>query len=304
MHRILANARKAYSEDRRIARNQQLETFKIDESTIDSEPGYMEPIHITYDTSTMPKVHFLTFANTGYMKPVRILHEALMFQFHTIHSMNEYSIPEYIEKHKDFINNNAHGYGMWIWKPKIIYEKLKSIKDGEIVIYCDAGMHLNIKGLRRYYEYIEMMKDYDMLTFSLSDEYKAQHYVKRAVINAYYPEFADQVTPYCYAGVAMFKKTQATMDLVSDWLMLCENHRFIDSSKSEAPELEIFHGNDCDNGLFNICLAKHGISKSIYPDETNVYDKDGNQLLNIADQDWSKLDNYPFQCRRLRPKKQ
>lgn len=303
MDKILASARKKYSEERRVIQKQQLESFKVEGPSVFPETGYMESVQIIQDAPMSPKIHFLTFSNTGYMKPIRILHEALMFQFSTIHAMNEYSIPEFIEKHKDFIETNRHGYGLWIWKPKIIYDKLSSIGDGELLLYCDAGMHLNIKGLQRYYEYIEMMKEHDILTFSLNDEYKAQYYVKRDVIDAYYPEFANQLTPYCYAGVLMLKKTEATMALVKDWLDLCETYRFLDWSKSSAPELEIYEGSDHDNSLLNLCLAKHSISKSIYPDETNVYGHDKHQYLNAPESEWLKMDKYPFQCRRMRPRK-
>jgi hypothetical protein len=259
---------------------------------------------IQHNTPESIKVRFLTFANTGYMKPTRIIQEASPFRFDSVHVMNEYSIPEFIEKHRGFIEENKHGYGIWIWKPKIILDTLLAMDDGDILIYCDAGMHLNIKGLDKYRSYMRKMEDCDILTFSLNDKYKAQHYVKRDVINAYYPAFAEEVTPYCYAGVMILKKTAATVGLVKDWLRLCENYHFLDSSASSVPELPIFQGQDGDNGLFNICLAKHSISKSIYPDETNIYDPNGFQLHSQRASDWNVLNQSPFQCRRMRPPKE
>jgi len=247
------------------------------------------------------KVHFLTFSNTDYMQPTRIIQEASEFKFDSVHAMNEHSIPEFIFNHRKFIASHKHGYGMWIWKPKIILDRFAALNYGDILVYCDAGMHLNSQGMDRYREYMKMMNDCDLLTFSLNDEYKAQHYVKRDVINAYYPEFANQITPYCYAGVMILKKTDATLKLLTDWLQLCENYHFLDSSLSSSEELSIFHGNDADNGLFNICLAKHSISRSIYPDETNVYGRDGFQLMSTDPNDWSVLKKSPFQCRRIRP---
>lgn len=258
----------------------------------------------TNRTAESPKVHFLTFANTGYMRPTRILREAAGFNFDTVHAMNEHSIPEFIAKHRDFITRNKRGYGIWIWKPKIILEKLSALNTDDILIYCDAGMHLNVNGIPRYREYMRNMNECDILTFSLNDKYKAQQYVKRDAIDAYHPEFAYEVTPYCYAGVMVFKKTSATMRLVTDWLGLCENYHFLDSDVSVAPELGIFEGNDGDNGLFNVCLAKHRISRAIYPDETNVYSSDGFQSYSTNLNDWNKLREYPFQYRRMRPAKQ
>lgn len=245
-------------------------------------------------------IHFMTFANTQYMEPTRILKEAEGFRFATAESMNEHDISEFVERHRTFIKDHATGYGLWIWKPKVILERLSRMKDNDILVYCDAGMHLNRGGLLRYYDYLNILNQKDIVTFSLNDNYKAQHYVKRDAINAYYPEFANDVTQYCYAGVMMLKKTDKTMNLLTDWLGLCENYHFIDKSDSIAPELPIYQGNDCDNGLFNLCLAKHRISHAIYPDETNIYASDGYQFQNSLPEHWRYIETLPFQCRRLR----
>jgi hypothetical protein len=98
----------------------------------------------------------------------------------------------------------------------------------------------------------------------------------------------------------MLKKTPATIALIKDWISLCEVYHFLDTSPSFLPEFPWFKGNDCDNGLFNICLAKHKISRAIYPDETNLYTPDGTQHYHATEQEWARLDGFPFQCRRLR----
>jgi hypothetical protein len=261
---------------------------------------YRLALQYTIATHKPPATHFLTFANTSFMRPTRILAEALNFAFTTRGALTEEDLGDFGVKHADFIESNTRGYGLWIWKPKIILDTLHTLNDGDRLVYCDAGMHLNAKGLRRYADYQRILDTHDMVTFSLNDAYKAQHYVKRDAINACYPEFASQLNPYCYAGVMMLKKTPSTIALVSEWLALCETYRFLDTSPSEAEELPCFVGNDCDNGLFNLCLAKHKISHAIYPDETNVYTADGLQHYTASPEEWSQISRFPFQCRRLR----
>jgi hypothetical protein len=90
------------------------------------------------------KVHFITFSNTEYIEPTRILQEAAAFKFQSIRALNEDDIPEFIQKHSEFIHANPLGYGHWIWKPKIILDSLLALKEDEILLYCDAGMFLNI----------------------------------------------------------------------------------------------------------------------------------------------------------------
>jgi hypothetical protein len=249
------------------------------------------------------RTHFITFTNTGYMAPTRILHEAESFGFDTVRAFTEYDIPEFIETHRAFIDQHSHGYGHWIWKPKIILDTLKSVPDNDIVIYCDAGMHLNKGGLSRYYDYLGMLQSptTSAVVFSGGPFYKAQEYVKMDAVLAYAPGFAADSTITCYAGVMMLRKTSDTLALVQDWLALCETYHFLDGSVSRAPELPIFKGNDCDNGLFNLCLYRNKTHAVIPHVETNIYNNEGHQLHMTAT-DWSSLDHFPFQCRRLRPR--
>lgn len=254
-------------------------------------------------TGIQSGIHFVTFTNTSYMQPTRILEEAQAFNFDSIRCLTEHDIPAFIEKHKDFIDQTPRGYGNWIWKPKVILDTLLSVNPNDIVVYCDAGMHLNAKGLSRYHEYLKLFTDPDthMVVFSLNDLYESQHFVKMDAVAAYCQEFADQSTRMCYAGVMLLRNTPKTVTLIQDWLALCENYTFLDGSPSVLPNIPRFKGNDHDNGLFNLCLYKHGISRSIYPDETNLYDVLGEQA-HMRVTDWSSLDAFPFQCRRLRPR--
>lgn len=248
-------------------------------------------------------IHFLTFANTSYMKPTRILFEIEPFNFDSVTTMTELDIPEFIEKHKDFIKEHPGGYGFWIWKPKVILDKLLSVKDNDFIVYCDAGMHVNQNGLRRYFDYLKLLNDpkANILTFSANEWYSAHQWVKTDAVEAFFPDFYKKKYRYCYGGVMILKKTQTTIDLVTDWLSLCENYHYLDASQSVSPNHSEFLGNDYDNGLFNLCLAKYDMKTHIYPDETNVYDRIGRQA-HMRTTDWSSLDAFPFQCRRLRPR--
>lgn len=253
------------------------------------------------------KINFITFANKKYMKTDRIAKQAHEFgMFNKIIEMNEDNIQDFIEKHKQFINTNKAGFGFWIWKPKIIYDILHNLPDNEILIYCDAGIYINKNGKERFKFYIEKLKYFDMVTFSLGDEYKSQQYVKNDAIMSFYPEFNNEWTNCCYAGLIMIKKNQNTVNLIKDWLQLCENYKFLDKSPSiKYKDNKYYCGNDCDNGLFNLCLAKYKINYSIYPDEVNLY-LNNKQIshtnINPKKADWSTLEDIPFQIRRMTPK--
>lgn len=252
-------------------------------------------------------LNFITFANTAYMNPSRILSEAEDFGvFDSIRHFTEHDIPEYIEKHRGFIQHMPFGYGNWIWKPKIVLDALLTMNENDILLYCDAGSKLNKKGITRFHEYVDMLKTSDkyVLVFSTNTAYVPQRFIKQDVVMNYYPEFnnRDIYKHYFCAGIFMIKKTQTSLKFMNDWLMLCENYNFLTNSPSlRFNESSDWQGNDCDAALFNICLAKHASFIMVYPDETNVYLSNGQQDYDTDD--WSSLDMFPLQLRRLRPGK-
>jgi hypothetical protein len=251
---------------------------------------------------------FTTFANKDYMKTDRIAEQAKeMNVFDKIIQLNDDDISEYIRKHANFIRTHRPGFGLWIWKPKVIYDTLNKMKEGDILVYCDAGMYVNKKGKDRFNFYINQLEKHDMVVFSAGDNYKAQQFVKNDAIMAYYPTFNGEWTTYCYAGIMIIKKTKNTLNLINDWLRLCENYHFIDKNPSRKyRDFSYYLGNDCDNGLFNLCLAKYKIHFLVTPDEINLYTSDGKQIahtnIDKKKADWSSLDDIPFQVRRMTPK--
>jgi hypothetical protein len=259
---------------------------------------------------TMHK-YFLTFANANYMNTDRVANQVKELNVFThILQLNETHISEYIEKHSKFIKSNSPGYGRWIWKPKIILDTLSRMTDDDIVVYSDAGMHVNINGKDRLLEYFDKLQTKDVVVFSTNYEYKAISFVKNDAIMSYYPEFHDFNNNVCYAGLIIIKKTQQSLALISDWLELCENYHFIDKSPSISyKEHAKFVGQDADNGLFNLCICKHrNIVETITPDEINVYigELQAHHALNakytVRDIDWSALNDKPFHCKRITPK--
>lgn len=250
----------------------------------------------------MSDIHFITFANTSYMKPTRILEQAHSFNiFRSIEAINEHDIPEYIKQHAEFIQKYPSGYGQFIWKPKIIHDKLLSMKDNDILLYCDAGIHLNINGIHRFFEYIKMFDTNDVLAFLTPERYKVNYFVKNDAVMSYFPSLERRIRQYMYAGIVFIKKTPSSLHMIHDWLTLCQTYHFLDDSPSITyPDPPYFIGQDSDNGLFAMCIYKFkSIVCFIDPHEVNIYNSDGTQNYNCTN--WSSLNAFPIQCRRDRP---
>ncbi len=260
-------------------------------------------------------ITFITFANTEFMQTSRIINEATESKmFDNIMSKNEHDISEFIEKHSKFINDNPRGYGFWIWKPKIILDTLLKLPDDDILIYADAGVHINKNGKKRFNEYISYLDNHDMVMFSNSHKYKASKYIKIDAVLNYFPQLYKQYgrkavlnkninNTYHYGGCLILKKTPQVIKLLKDWLSLCENYHLLDRSKSNYREPRFYRGQDADNGLLALCLMKYNIHKSIPYNETNIFDERGFQAIHAGMRkiNWNLLNDFPIQFRRIRP---
>lgn len=252
----------------------------------------------------MTKKIFLTFANIGYYNTNIISNQAKSFNlFDKILEYNENNIPEFIYKHKHFIYNN-YGFGMWIWKPKIIYDVLNTMDDDDILLYCDSGTYLNINGKNRLLDYFDLLKHNSIITFSAGSQYKAKDWIKNDVIMNYYPNMHNENDDAVYAGVMIIKKNESSLSLIKEWLELCENYHYLDKSSSILyKEKDYFKGHDCDNALFNLCISKFKIDFKINSNETNIFTNEGLQIhhsnIKINSDTWNPLNDKPIQIRRL-----
>lgn len=259
----------------------------------------------------MTKKHFITFVNNGYMSTERIFNEAQNSGFFdTVSIKNETDIPEFIQKHKRFIISNKPGYGRWIWKPKIILDKLESIDESDFLIWGDAGSYINKNGKQRFEEYLSLLNDDKPIgVFSTTKNYTVKTYVKRDTIMDYFPEFDTQEDfTYLYSGVIIIKKNNFSLKVINEWKNLIENYRYNDTRKSiKFKENYCLAGNDGDNGLFSLCIVKHKNKVRFLGENEIMIYKNGIQYHHLTKEeqeelDWNVLHDKPFQARRLTPK--
>jgi hypothetical protein len=239
------------------------------------------------------RIHFLTFCNKSFGTTELIAKEAKEFGiFDEISEYTDDTIKDFVNEHKDFIEKNKTGFGCFIWKPKIIYDKLQTMEENDILLYADVKTHLNIQGKPRMLNYLQMIsEEKPLLVFGTSPNYLIQTYAFKDAVKTYYPEMKnDENHITCYAGLFFIKKTPASLKFIEDWLALCTNYHFL-------------KGIDFDNGLFGICLLKHKIHKMVYPDECNCYEHGWQMIhrgISPSEMPWHLLHDKPFHIRRFK----
>ena len=118
-----------------------------------------------------PKVHFRTYGNHRFAKSKkRIVQEANSTGwFSTVGAMGPEDLTkDFAEKYRDILSLERGG-GYWIWRFDLFGQIVTTIKEGDFLVFLDAGCHLNKAGERRFWEYIDTLKtsSYDMLAFRI-----------------------------------------------------------------------------------------------------------------------------------------
>ncbi len=230
------------------------------------------------------QIHFVTFGDsTKFQKSVNLItQEALDSNFFDqVHPYTE------INLNQDFLNKHLHfmkysrGFGYWIWKPQVILQTLEKINDGDIILYADSGCKINKEGKQRLQEYIDLVNKspFDNLSFELTynepNNTQSSHlektWTKGDLLNLF-P--IDKNSPQLMGTVFLIKKTDFIINLVKQWLSLCEqnNYHLITDSRSFSPNEHGFIEHRHDQSLWSV-LRKYKGTHIIKLDETWFPDK-------------------------------
>jgi len=133
---------------------------------------------------------------------------------------DDFKIKEY---NKELWYNSERGAGWWIWKPYIIYEKLKSMRDNDILVYFDAGCELcnTIEAKQRFNKYIEMVNNHwtGHLRFLLTHPEKK--FTNQYTVNYFEKRYNTKMDKYIsceqlVGGIQIIRKTKFTMDFFKE----------------------------------------------------------------------------------------
>jgi len=148
---------------------------------------------------------------------------------------NENDVSNKFKEHnKELWYNSARGAGWWIWKPYIIYEKLKAMMDNDILVYFDAGCQLctTIEAKKRFNQYIEMVNNHwtGHLRFLLTHPEKK--FTNQYTINYFEKRYNTKMDKYIsneqlMATVHIIRKTKFTMDFFKEVLSILEDNKHL-----------------------------------------------------------------------------
>jgi hypothetical protein len=195
------------------------------------------------------KLSLITFStpNFNYSKNL-LLKSAKSIGIKSIHAYTDkdFKKTSFYSTHYD-IASQPRGAGYWIWKPYYILEHLKRADDGDVVVYCDAGVsiikdidpliniclgHDKNKGVLLFRNY--QGASYIGPGFEKTNEVlyhealKNKYWGKRDVfVLMEMDEERYWNSPQLEGCFMFFKKTDFSMQFVAEWLKYCCNENIV-----------------------------------------------------------------------------
>lgn len=164
---------------------------------------------------------------------------------------------EFWNKHKNFIENNTRGYGYWVWKSFLIYEKLKYLNDSDILVYLDSGCEINPDGINRLKEYIQMVNQSNtgLVSFHL---YQLEKTWTKMDLIKYFNAEKSLNTEQILSGIFIIRKCDNTMNIFREWYELSNNYHFLNDSPSIEKNDPSFIEHRHDQSILSLLCKKYG----------------------------------------------
>jgi hypothetical protein len=237
-------------------------------------------------------LHMVTFASSNiYLTLERIVNQAnTSGYFNNIFAYTEHDIPEFMETHKKFISENRRLFGYAIWKPYIILKALNNIKDGEYLLYSDAGNSINPTVSNRVNDYIRMCKEspYKNVSMHLEETddglFQEKIWTKSDLFDHLNVPEKDRISSQIWSGWWLMEKCEFTMNILQQWLETATQYNLSDDTPSNIPNAELFVEHRHDQSILSCLLKLHGS----YTIPKNEFD--------ICEESWK----FPFWATRIR----
>ena len=216
------------------------------------------------------KVIFVSYGDKNFTQSKkRIKHEAessMWFDKIKIFSKNSLS-KDFCRKFSSILSE-PRGGGYWAWKLDVLEQTFQSCCFGDIIVYCDAGCHINHLGNQRFQEYIEMLyaSNYGFLSFQLA--HPEQSYTTKECFEHFQVPVESKIRTSCQinGGVIIARKCDHSISLLDEFRSaLLKNPLIITDHYNHLQDLG-FLDHRHDQSILSILRKQYG--SVLIPDET------------------------------------
>lgn len=209
----------------------------------------------------------------------RLMISAQKMGVHSVLMGTPESLPEDFKKKMAPVLAADRGAGWYCWKPCVIAETMKLSKDGDIVVWSDAGSEF-IQPI----QYLIQAMDEDVLMFS--NGWRHVEWCKMDLIKYCFPSYGtpqggangtDQLinsAKQVQASHIVFKVSAETRRFVDHWLDLAMRHHLVDNGPSAHDNVPTFQEHRWDQAILCCLQLMYGYKLHWFPSTTGYHIKD------------------------------
>ena len=220
---------------------------------------------------------------------------------------------DFCEKMKEHLILGSRGFGYWCWKPQIILQVLREMPEGDVLLYCDIGCHLNPKGRKRLEEYRQYALDHGIVAFQsralgetarndLSMHFLPERQWTKMDLLEHFgmADRRDVLDSGQMGGTIVAAARADTQRFMEEWrACFYEHFEFVDDTPSKMPNSSDFVENRHDQSVFSVLCKKHGVfslSSGEYAHIRCYMPEGGDKKL--WPEYWNEMRQFPVHARR------
>jgi len=195
----------------------------------------------------------VTFANSYYVNAAKKLSEsAKRYGLSTkIYGPDDFD-EDFLVKHSHILKY-SRGYGYMVWKPWIIIQELKKMKENELLLYTDAACEFvsNPEPL------FELSKRQEVVVFEVTG-HPERNWTKSEVFEKMNISFSDQMSDQRMSSFIVFRNCEYSRTFVLKWMNLASDLNLIGEETKLREEYFVAHRHD--QSLLSVLSKKFNLS--------------------------------------------
>lgn len=161
------------------------------------------------------------------------------------------------------------GAGYWLWKPYFLLEVLKQSNEGDLIFYSDSASHF-ISPVKRLME-LPSIYQQDVIPFELN-LLEGQWTKRRCFKVMGLDNYGFENTKQRLASFILLKKSNMSIDFVSEYLHYCTNIELICDDKTDQGCVNFsgFQAHRHDQSIFSLLTKKYQLQAFRDPSQWGI----------------------------------
>jgi len=169
--------------------------------------------------------------------------------------------PDWFKNHHKELLKSERGYGFWCWKPYLVSMTINKMKDGDILIWADAGQTF-VNDVNHVIK--EMKED----VFLFSNGWPHFDWCKADCIDCIIPFPQEKDYKQTQASLIFFRVSEESRNFCKEWFAYSLIPGIIDNEPSKIDNVETFKEHRHDQAILCCLQIKHGYNLHWFPTTT------------------------------------